>query len=98
MEDNYMLDKVLDKIKEIIGIEQFDDIKILIGTGDKLPDGIALKNVVILMTCFIKDDNKYCSRIFLERELFVKLACQKEIEPFLLIKRSIKCLIFSQPK
>ena len=27
-----MLNKVLDKIKEIIGIEQFDDTKILIDT------------------------------------------------------------------
>ena len=28
--DDYMLDKVLDKIKKIIGIEKFDDTKKLI--------------------------------------------------------------------
>ena len=50
-----MLDKVLDKIKEIIGIEKFDDTKILI---DKLPNEITLKNVVILIACVIKDDSK----------------------------------------
>ena len=50
-----MLDKVLDKIKEIIGIEKFDDTKILI---DKLPNKITLKNVVILIACVIKDDSK----------------------------------------
>ena len=53
---DYMLDKVLDKIIEVIGIEKFDDTKILIDTDDKLPDDITFKNVVILMTCVIKDD------------------------------------------
>ena len=38
MGDDYMLDKVLDKIKEIIGIEKVDDTKILINTDDKLLD------------------------------------------------------------
>ena len=31
MIDDYVLDKVLNKIKEIIGNERFDDTKILIG-------------------------------------------------------------------
>ena len=35
--DDYMLGRVLDKIKEIIGIAKFDDTKILIDTDDKLP-------------------------------------------------------------
>ena len=48
MVDDYMLNKVLDKIK------------ILIDADDKLPD-ITLKNVVILMTCVIKDGNKFHS-------------------------------------
>ena len=56
MVDDYMLDKVLDKIKEIIGIEKFDGTKILIYTDDKFPDDITLKNVMILMECVIKDD------------------------------------------
>ena len=50
MIDNYMLDKVLGRIKEIIGIEEFDNEKILIYTDDKLPSDITLKNVVILTT------------------------------------------------
>ena len=32
MVDDYMLDKVLDKIKMILGIEKFDNTKILIKT------------------------------------------------------------------
>ena len=43
MIDDYVLDKVLDKIEEIIGIEKFEGTKILIDTDDKLPDDIALK-------------------------------------------------------
>ena len=49
-----MLDKVLKKcrIKEIIGVEKFDNTKILIGTDDELPDDITLENVVISITTF----------------------------------------------
>ena len=54
MVDYCMLDKELGKIKEIIGIEKFDDTKILIDVDDKLADDIAWKNIVILMTCVIK--------------------------------------------
>ena len=50
-----MLDRVLDKIKMKIGIENFDDTKILIDTDDTLTDEITLKNVVILILCIIKD-------------------------------------------
>ena len=39
----YMLDKVLDKIKETIRILEFDNTKFLIDTDDKLPDYITLK-------------------------------------------------------
>ena len=35
-----MLNKVLDKIKAMISIEKFDETKIVIGAGDKLPDDI----------------------------------------------------------
>ena len=45
-----MLDKVLDKIKETIGIIKFDVSKILIDTDEKLPEYITLSNVVMLMT------------------------------------------------
>ena len=49
-----MLDKVLDKIKEIISIQKIDDSRILIDTDNKLLDDITLKNVVILMTSIEK--------------------------------------------
>ena len=48
--NNYMLDKVLKKIRETIGVVKFDDTKIWIDTDDKLPDYITLENVVILIT------------------------------------------------
>ena len=59
MIDDYVLDKVLGKIKEIIGTKKFDDTKILIDTDDKLPDYITFKNVVILMTCVVKNDDNF---------------------------------------
>ena len=72
MVDDYMLDKVLDKIKKIIGIEKFDDTKILIGMDDKLPDDVTLKNFVILTTCVIKDGNKFYLQIFFKEALVSK--------------------------
>ena len=54
MVDDYMVDKVLDKVKEIIDIEKSDDTKFLINTDHKLSNDITLKKVVILMTCVIK--------------------------------------------
>ena len=39
--------------------------KILIDTGDKIPNGFTLKNVVILMTCVVKDNDKFYLQIFL---------------------------------
>ena len=38
MIDSYVLDKVLDKIKEIVVIEKFDDFKVLINTIRKCCD------------------------------------------------------------
>ena len=70
--DNYVLDKVLDKIKKIIGIEKFGHTKILSDSDDKLPDDITFKNVVILMICVIKDDDKFYPQLFLEEALFLK--------------------------
>ena len=40
MVDDYMLERVLDKITEIIGIENFDNTKILIDTNGQLPQDI----------------------------------------------------------
>ena len=56
------------KIKEIICIEKFDDTKVLTETDDKLPDDITFKNDVILMTCVIKDDDRFHPQLFLEEE------------------------------
>ena len=67
--DDYMLDKVLDKIKEITGIEKFNDTNILIDTDDKVVDEIIFKNVMILMACVIKGDGKFYPQIFLEEAL-----------------------------
>ena len=61
---DYMLDKVLDKIKETIGIVKLVDTNILFDMDDKLPDYITLKNVVILITCIIKDDGTFYPQIF----------------------------------
>ena len=62
--------KILDKVKEIIGIEKFDNTKILVDTNDKLQE-ITFKNIVILITCDIKDDGKFYSQIFIEEALLV---------------------------
>lgn len=48
----------MDKIKEIIGTKKFDDTNILTNTDDNLPGDITLKNV-ILITCILKDDDKF---------------------------------------
>ena len=61
---DYMLDKVLDKIKETIGIVKLVDTNILFDMDEKLPDYITLKNVVILITCIIKDDGTFYPQIF----------------------------------
>lgn len=68
MVDHYVLAKVLDKIKKIIGIEHFDNNKILIDTNDELLDNITSKNV-ILMACVIKDDYKFYPQLFLQEAL-----------------------------
>ena len=53
----------------IIGIEKFDDTKILIETFDKFSDDISSKYFVVLIVCVIIDDNKFCRPIFLEETL-----------------------------
>ena len=62
MLDIYKTRYILDKIKK--NNEKFDDTNILIGTDDKLPDNITLKNVVILIIFVLKDDGKLCPQIF----------------------------------
>ena len=67
---NSALNKALDKIKEIIGIQKSDDTKILIDTDDKLPDYISLKNVLIIVTSVIKNGDKLYPQLFLEETLY----------------------------
>ena len=69
--DVYIIDKVLDKIKEIKGIE-LDNTKILIDTDAELIDDINFEDVVILMTCVKKDDGEFYLQIFSEEALYVK--------------------------
>ena len=68
--DDNILDKLLDIIKKIIGIEKFDDTKTLIETNDILPDVITLNNIVILITCIIKNNDKFHPELFLEEESY----------------------------
>ena len=53
-------------MEKIVGTEKFDDTKILIDIDNKFPDDITLKNVVVLMTCVIKEGNRFYPQIFLE--------------------------------
>ena len=52
MLDDYMLNEVLEKIKEIIGIDKFNDSKILINTYDELPNDITLTIFVVNDVCY----------------------------------------------
>ena len=61
--------KYTDKVKMIIGIKKFDGTKPLIETDDKLPDDISLKNVVKLITCVIRYEDKFYPQIVLEDAL-----------------------------
>ena len=62
--DDHMIDKVLDKPKDLIGIEICHDTKIWINVDDKLSDDITLKRVVILMACVIKEGNNFYPSYF----------------------------------
>ena len=64
--DDYIFNKVLDKIKKVISIEKFDNTKILVDTDDKLSVDFTSKNMVILITCIIKNDGKFYTQTFLE--------------------------------
>lgn len=50
------------KIQKIIGID----------TDDKLPNDIILKQVVITLTCLLKDDDNYYPQMFLDETLHDK--------------------------
>ena len=69
---DYKLGEVLYRIKQIISTEEFYNTKILVDTGDQLPDGITLKYVVISITCVVKDDGKFYPELFLKEALLLK--------------------------
>ena len=64
MIDDYALDK--------------DDSDVTVEADDKLPDDITLKNVVMLITCFIKDRDDFFSQLFLEGNNMV-ITCDEKI-------------------
>ena len=64
MVDYYMVDKVLYEIQETLDIEKLDESKILINRNDKLSNDITLIRVAILMSCAIRNGNKFCPQIF----------------------------------
>ena len=66
-----VLNKVLDKIKEIIGTGKFADTKNLINTDHQLPYCINLKNVMMLMTSVIIDYDEFYLQLFLEEALHI---------------------------
>ena len=72
MINDCVINKVLDKTKEVIDNEKFDSTKILIDTDNRLKDDINFKNVLILMTCVDNDNcdnDKYYPQLFLEEAL-----------------------------
>ena len=65
----------MSRIKEVKGIEDFDNSKILVDTHDKLPDHITLKNVVMLTTCAINDDGRFYPQLFLKKHCLLRKHC-----------------------
>ena len=72
MVKNHVLNEVINRIKEIIDTGEFDNTKILVDTDDILPDDIALKSVVIWVTCVEKGDGKIYPKLSLEKVLSLK--------------------------
>ena len=66
MVDNYVLYKVLDKLKETIGTEKLGNTEVLIVIDDRLPEDIIFKNFVILITCILNGYGKFYPQLFLE--------------------------------
>ena len=93
LETDDMLNRVLDKIKMMIGIEKFKNYKILIDTEKSLAYEVTLKNVMISISCVVKADDKFYPQIFLEQALAaLKLMRNTKIwlEVVKIVKSSIK--------
>ena len=61
----------MEKKNAITGIEKFDDTKNLIEMVDKFLNDINLRNDVMLMTCVIKNSDKFYPQMLLEQALLV---------------------------
>ena len=57
--------RVFDYIKNVKSIEKFDAAMILMDIGDKFPNDISIKNFMIMITCVIKDVNKFYQNVYL---------------------------------
>ena len=71
LETDNMLNRVWDKIKMMIGIDKFNNSKILIYTEKKLAYQVTLKNIMISISCVVKVDDKFYPKIFSEEALVV---------------------------
>ena len=65
MVNAYMLNKVLDKIKEIVVIEKLPNTEILIDPVVNISDDITLKNNLMRIKRFIKGVGKFYPQTFL---------------------------------
>ena len=61
--DDFILDKILDKIIMIRIIEKLDEAKMLIDTNDKFFEQVTLKTVLVLW-CVIKNKSKIIYKHF----------------------------------
>ena len=61
--DDFILDKILDKIIMIRIIEKLDEAKMLIDTDDKFFEQVTLKTVLVLW-CVIKNKSKIIYKHF----------------------------------
>ena len=71
MVKNHVLNEVINRIKEIIDTGEYDNTNI-VDTDDILPDDIALKSVVIWVTCVENGDGKIYPQLSLEKALSLK--------------------------
>ena len=75
MVDDYLLDKALDRIKEIIGTEKFGDTRILVDPDEKLPGDCCFKKGRDFNNMhYLKNRMHYVKnpQVFSEKALFLK--------------------------
>ena len=80
MVDDYTIDKLSDKIKRIDN-ENLDDTRILIDTDDELPND-TLKSSMTLMTCVIKDGDKFYPQLFFGYVFIIPLFVEKGLPSY----------------